>query len=175
MNHSSSDAGFEIWSLQSDDSSYKESDDEEDSNAWDSIVSKTFNIHQTEYKEKVKALFEDGYNKPQADSLAYNDMSEKYRKKMKDLYLATIMWHQKNQRRDPVHRKISKKAKRLREEEDNDNLKSWQYAVEKWKYLLDDLLGLLYPPPTDDSNDTMWKAESEGTKRRLFKKCHFVQ
>ena len=141
-------------SLQSDDSSYKESDDEEDSNAWDSIVGKTFNIHQTEYEEKVKALIEDGYNKPQAHSLAYNDMSEKYRDEMKDHYLATMMWHQKI-RRDPVHRKISKTAKRLREEEDYDTLESWKYAVEKRKYLLDDVLACYDPPPTDDSNDTM--------------------
>ena len=141
-------------SLQSDDSSYKESDDEEDSNAWDSIVNKTFNTHQTEYEEKVKALIEDGYNKPQAHSLAYNDMSEKYRDEMKDHYLATMMWHQKI-RRDPVHRKISKTAKRLREEEDYDTLESWKYAVEKRKYLLDDVLACYDPPPTDDSNDTM--------------------
>ena len=51
-------------SLQSDDSSYKELEDEEDSNTWDSIVGKTFNIHQTEYEEKVKELVEDSNNKP---------------------------------------------------------------------------------------------------------------
>ena len=70
---------------------------------------------------------------------------------MKDHFL---MWHQKI-RRASVHRKINKTAKRLREEEDNDTLESWKYAVEKRKYLLDDLLACYDPPSTDDSNDTM--------------------
>ena len=51
-------------SVQSDDSSYKESEDEEDSMG--QHHGQTFQIHQTEYEEKINALVEDGYNKPQA-------------------------------------------------------------------------------------------------------------
>ena len=75
-------------------------------------MDETFRIHYTEYEEKVKALVEDGYNKPQAHSMVYNDTIEKYRDEMKENGLAAIIWNKKN-------RNISKTALRLRQEEDN--------------------------------------------------------
>ena len=40
-------------------------------------------------------------------------------------------------KKDPVHQKIMKTAKRLRAEEDYDNVESMQYAIKKQKFLIE--------------------------------------
>ena len=56
-------------------------------------------------------------------------------------------------KKDPIHEKIRKTVKRLREDEDYDQEEAWKYAVKKRKFLFDGLLKTYNPPETNEDSD----------------------
>ena len=59
-------------------------------------------------------------------------------------------------KKDPVHRRITETAKRLREEEDYDEDESMQYAIKKRKFLIERKL--------EDHDPSSYKEDEEQTQ-----------
>ena len=106
-------------------------------NPWDVIIDKTFETCQKDFEQKVK----ENQDRP----VAYKDMFDKYRYQMTNHYLGLMFWQQ-DMNRDFVHRKIKSTVKRLRQNDNMDIKEAWKVAVEKRKFLLDNVLDRYKPP-----------------------------
>ena len=62
-------------------------------------------------------------------------------------------------KKDPVHQRITRTAKRLREEEDYDADESMQYAIKKRKFLIERKLDE-YDPPSYEEDDKQPQTQS---------------
>ena len=152
-----SESGYESEAtIESEGSEDRSDESDEEMSPWDVIINKTFQLYQPEYEEKVNELMEEGCNDEIARQTAYQLMYETYREQIGKHYLGLISWQQ-DIKRDPVHRKIATTVRRLRDEEEYEPQEAWKYAVDKRKYLLDNVLDRYDPPPTEDSNDYIKK------------------
>ena len=132
---------------------YNESDSDEsmEKDPWHPIINEAFKTHQEQYQEQVNENTEEGLSNEDACVAAYKDMAPVYRKEISDRYLAKVLWY-KSMSRDPIHRKIRNTARRLRDEEEYDDEESWKYAVQKRKFLMDDVLKDYIPAQRENSN-----------------------
>ena len=62
-------------------------------------------------------------------------------------------------KKDPVHQRIMRTAKRLREEEDNDDAESMHYAIKKRKFLIERKLDE-YDPPSYEGDEEQAQTQS---------------
>jgi len=156
--HATEDSETELNELASDASMIEseagtdESDDRSDTDdPWEPLVRKTFQLHNKEYEELVEELVSKGYDRTEAEALASYKMKPTYRQELGNIYLNMVA-EQKEMAQDSVHRKIKATARRLRDEEEYEPMEAWKYAVDKRKYLLDEVLEG-FNPPTDDENE----------------------
>ena len=59
-------------------------------------------------------------------------------------------------KKDPVHQRIMKTAKRLRGEEDYDDDESMQYAIKKGNFLIERKLDEYDPPSYEEDEEQAW-------------------
>ena len=124
------------------DQSFIESDSdtdasEEDTDALDLVMVGTFEALKDEFENLVEEYEREGKEKDEAEALAKQTLLPKYREEAIEKYLTMIRW-QRSMASDPIHKKVKATAKRLRDEEEYDPYESWQYALEKRKFLLDE-------------------------------------
>ena len=132
---------------------YEESVSDElmEKDPWHPIINAAFQTHQEQYEEQVDKITEEGLSNEDARVVAYKDMAPIYRKEISDRYLAKVLWY-KSLSRDPIHRKIRDTARRLKDEEEYEDEESWKYAVQKRKFLLDEVLKDYIPAQTENSD-----------------------
>ena len=141
---------------ESDESSVKESDDDDEgTDPWNPLVQKMFERHQTSYEEKVNALMEQGCSEEDAKARAYQEMTSTYRKDLSNQYLWMMKW-MRDMSYDRTHKKIKETVRRLRDDEEYEPLEAWNYAVEKRKFLLDGVLKDYDPPAIQDEDDNSY-------------------
>ena len=112
-------------------------EDDTDTDAWDWVMVGTFEALKDEFENLVEEYEREGKEKDEAEALAKQTLLPKYREEAIEKYLNMIRW-QRSMSSDPIHKKVKATAKRLREEEEYDPYESWQYALEKRKFLLDE-------------------------------------
>ena len=122
-----------------DDEEDEDDEDEEEEYEEEENVSKKHNIaaENRHFNATVEETLAGHQNKDiqEAEEMAYEEL--------KPNYLSQLISHCKYMvgvtaalKKDPVHQRIMKTAKRLREEEDYDDDESMQYAIKKRKFLI---------------------------------------
>lgn len=133
-----------------DDGSNTES--EEDSDSWDTIINLTFQKLQPQFGNEVKSLQEtDHVDEEEARNTVYEAMRSTYRKAVMENFMARMQWWCDIQQ-DPIFKAIKRTASHLMDIEDYDRSEAWKYATSKRKYLFDKLLSE-YNPPHINSTD----------------------
>ena len=133
-----------------DENEEEDDDDEEEPQKikpWDVLMDITIDKMQGTLTETVeKALQENpGKDLPEAEEIACDELKTKYLSEFVSSYkyltdLSAAL------RKDPVNKKMQETAKRLRDEEDNDEDESSLYVIKKRKFLIEKKLNDYDPP-----------------------------
>ena len=163
------DTGGEDDEEDEDEDEEEEDDEEEDVSRktkrhkirlWDVLVNiAAENLHDT-FNETVEETLAEQQNKdiPEAEEMAYE--------KLKPNYLSQLISRYKYMvgmtaalKKDPVHQRIMRTAKRLREEDDYDADESMQYAIKKRKFVIERKLDE-YDPPSYEEDEEQAQTQS---------------
>ena len=114
---------------------------------WDVLVTIAADNLQDTFNETVAETLAEHQNKDiqEAEEIAYEELKPNYLSQLISRYkymvgmIAAL-------KKDPVHQRILRTAKRLREEEDYDDDESMQYAITKRKFLIGRKLDEYDPP-----------------------------
>ena len=101
----------------------------------------------------------------EAEEVTFNKLEPRYRAEVIDRY-KRFLKVSKAMKKDPLHKKITATAKRLRDDDEFDEDEALRYAIKKRRYLLDGKLEE-YDPPSyslgeDDESDSL--QQSSGLK-----------
>ena len=101
----------------------------------------------------------------EAEEVAFDKLEPRYRAEVIDRY-QSFLRVSKAMKKDPLHKKITATAKRLRDDDEFDEDEALRYAIKKRRYLLDGKLEE-YDPPSyslgeDDESDSL--QQSSGSK-----------
>ena len=101
----------------------------------------------------------------EAEEVTFNKLEPRYRAEVIDRY-QRFLKVSKAMKKDPLHKKITTTAKRLRDDDDLDEDEDLRYAFKKRRYLLDAKLEEFDPPTyslgEDDESDSL--KQSSGSK-----------
>ena len=120
---------------------------------WDVLVNIAAENLQDTFNETVEETLAEHQNKDiqEAEEMAYEEL--------KPNYLSQLISHYKYMvgmtaalKKDPVHQRIMRTAKRLREEEDYDD-ESMHYAIKKRKFLIERKLDEYDPPSCEEDEE----------------------
>ena len=102
---------------------------------------------QDTFNETVEETLAGHQNKDnqEAEEMTYEELKQNYLSQLVSRY-KYMVGVTAALKKDPVHQRIMKTAKRLREEEDYDDEESMQYAIKKRKFLIERKLDEYYPP-----------------------------
>ena len=104
-------------------------------------------------------------NTDEAEEVTFDKLEPRYRAEAIGQYKAFLKFS-KAMKKDPLHKKITDTAKRLRDEDDFDENDALKYAIKKRRYLLDGKLEEFDPPTyslgEDDESDSL--QQSSGSK-----------
>ena len=128
---------------------------------WDVLLNIAADNLQDTFNETVEETLTEHQSKDiqEADEIAYEELKPNYLSQLISRYkymveMTTAL------KKDPVHQRIMRTAKRLREDEDYDDDESMQYAIKKRKFLIDRKLDE-YDPPSyveDEEQSLPYKA-----------------
>ena len=136
------------------------SDNEETVDPWEGIVSKAYNRCEREFNEKVNEYVQtEELTENVARDRAFRDMRSKYRKVMTDEFLGRIAW-MNALKGDPSYKAIKKTSKDLQILDEYSSEEAWKYAVNKRKFLFENILKRYQPPRVTARNS------QEGSQRR---------
>ena len=94
-------------------------------------------------------------DKPEAEEMAYEEMKPNYLSQLISRY-KYMVGMVAALKKAPVHQRIMRTAKRLREKEDYDDDESMQYAIKKRKFLIERKLDE-YDPPSYEEDEQAQK------------------
>ena len=125
-----------------------------------SILQDTFNEGVQHIKEKNPDI-----DTEEAEEVTFDKLEPRYRAEAIGQYKAFLKLS-KALKKDPLHKKITDTAKRLRDEDDFDEDDALKYAIKKRRYLLDGKLEEFDSPTyslgEDDESDSL--QQSSGSK-----------
>ena len=104
---------------------------------WDVLVNRAAANLQKTFNETVEETLVEHQNKDiqEAEEMAYEELKPNYLSQLISRY-KYMVGMTAALKKDSVHQRILRTAKRLREEEDYDDDKSLQYAIKKRKFLI---------------------------------------
>ena len=124
---------------------------------WDVLVTIAADLQDT-FNETVEVTLAEHQNKDiqEAEEMAYEELKPNYLSQLisRYKYMVGITAALK---KDPVHQRIMRTAKRLREEEDYDDDESVQYAIKKRKVLIEKKLNEYDPPRYEEDEEQAQK------------------
>ena len=126
----------------------------------DTYVQDTFNEGVQHTIEKHPNMDTD-----EAEEVTFDKLEPRYRAEVIDRY-QRFLKVSKAMKKDPLHKKLTDTAKRLRDEDEFDEDDALRYAINKRRYLLDGKLEEFDPPTyslgKDDESDLL--QQSSGSK-----------
>ena len=114
---------------------------------WDVLVNIAADNLQDTFNETVEETLAEHQNKDlqEAEEIAYEELKPNYLSQLKARY-KYMVGMTAALKKDPVHQRIMRTAKRLREKEDYEDDESMQYAIKKRKFLVERKLDEYDPP-----------------------------
>ena len=105
---------------------------------WDVLVNIAAENLKDTFNETVEETLAGHQNKDnqEAEEMTYEELKQNYLSQLVSRY-KYMVGVTAALKKDPVHQRIMKTAKRLREEEDYDDEESMQYAIKKRKFLIE--------------------------------------
>ena len=134
---------------------------------WTFFVDGAHSILQDTFNEGVQHIIEKNpdIDTEEAEEVTFDKLEPRYRAEANGQYKAFLKLS-KALKKDPLHKKITDTAKRLRDEDDFDEDDALKYAIKKRRYLLDGKLEEFDPPTyslgEDDESDSL--QQSSGSK-----------
>ena len=131
------------------------------------FVDGAHSILQDTFNEGVQHIIEKNpdIDTEEAEEVTFDKLEPRYRAEAIGQYKAFLKLS-KALKKDPLHKKITDTAKRLRNEDDFDEDDALKYAIKKRRYLLDGKLEEFDPPTyslgEDDESDSL--QQSSGSK-----------
>ena len=122
-------------------------DSEEEQDPWDDLIADTFELCDTEYQKRVK---EAGIPEEEARQRVFENMRKKYRDALANVLTDKVLWFN-NLQKDPIYKTIKRTVSSLQADGEFDRQESFQYGIQKRKYILDKVLRQ-YEPPTLTKN-----------------------
>ena len=157
------------------DTDYTDEDDEDQRysrkkskfDPWQVFVGGAHRYLQDTFNESVQHTVEKhpDIDTEEAEEVAFDKLEPRYRAEVIDRY-QSFLKVSKAMKKDPLHKKITATAKRLRDDDEFDEDEALRYAIKKRRYLLDGKLEE-YDPPSyslgeDDESDSL--QQSSGSK-----------
>ena len=109
-------------------------------------------------QKQVEPHLEKGASQDIAAAKAMNNLLPAYRKKLRSVYLHYLKWY-RCLKQDPIHRQVIKTLRKFMDEDDMDYEEASQAAVNKRKFLLNNLLKEAKvpkePKPQAEEDDSM--------------------
>ena len=123
---------------------------------WDVLV----NIAAENLHETMEETLAEHQNKDiqEAEEMAYEELKPNYLSHLISRY-KYIVGMTAALKKDPVHQRIMRTAKRFREEEDYNDDESMQYAIKKRKFLIERKLKE-YDPPSHEEDEEQSQTQS---------------
>ena len=134
---------------------------------WTFFVSGAYSNLQDTFNEGVQHVIEKNpdMNTDEAEEVTFDKLEPRYRAEAIGQYKAFLKFS-KAMKKDPLHKKITDTAKRLRDEDDFDEDEALKYAIKKRRYLLDGKLEEFDPSTyclgEDNESDSI--QQSSGSK-----------
>ena len=127
---------------------------------WDALVNIVADNLQDTLSETVEETLAEHQNKniQEAEEMAYEELKPNYLSQLISRY-KYMVWMTAALKKDPVHQRIVKTAKRLREEEDYEDDESMHYAIKKRKFLIERKLDE-YDPPSYEEDEEQSQTQS---------------
>ena len=121
---------------------------------WDVLVNIAAENLQDTFNETVEETLAGHQNKDiqEAEEMAYEELKPNYLSQLISRY-KYMVGVTAALKKDPVHQRIMKTAKRFREEEDYDDDESMQYAIKKRKFLIERKLDKYDPPSYEEDEE----------------------
>ena len=131
---------------------------------WDVLVNKAADNLQDTFNETVEETLAEDQNKDiqEAEEMAYEELKPNYLSQLISRY-EYMVGMTVALKKDPVHQRIMRTAKRLREEEDYDGDESVQYAIKKRKFVIERKLDE-YDPPSCEEDEEQAQTQSIPSK-----------
>ena len=134
---------------------------------WKTFVGGAHRYLQATFNEGVQHTVEKhpDMDTDEAEEVTFNKLEPRYRAEVIDRY-QRFLKVSKAMKKDPLHKKITATAKRLRDEDEFDEDEALRYAIKKRRYLLDGKLEE-YDPPSyslDEDDESGSLQQSSGSK-----------
>ena len=134
---------------------------------WKTFVGGAHRYLQDTFNESVQHTVEKhpDMDTDEAEEVAFNKLEPRYRAEVIDRY-KRFLKVSKAMKKDPLHKKITATAKRLRDDDEFDEDEALRYAIKKRRYLLDGKLEE-YDPPSyslDEDDESGSLQQSSGSK-----------
>ena len=157
------------------DTDYTDEDDEDQHysrkkskfDPWKTFVGGAHRYLQATFNEGVQHTVEKhpDMDTEEAEEVTFNKLEPRYRAEVIDRY-QRFLKVSKAMKKDPLHKKITATAKRLRDDDEFDEDEALRYAIKKRRYLLDGKLEE-YDPPSyslDEDDELGSLQQSSGSK-----------
>ena len=121
---------------------------------WDFLVNRAAENLQDTFNETVEETLAGHQNKDiqDAEEMTYEELKPNYLSQLISRY-KYMVGVTAALKKDSVHQRMMKTAKRLREEEDYDDDESMQYAIKKRKFLIERKLDEYDPPSYEEDEE----------------------
>ena len=135
--------------------------------SWDILVNIAAENLQDTFNETVEETFSQHQNKDiqEAEAMAYEELKPNYLSQLISRY-KYMVGMTAALKKYPVHQRIIRTAKRLRDEEEYDDDESMQYAIKKRKFLIERKLDE-YDPPSYEEDEEQAHTQSLSYKAPL--------
>ena len=122
-----------------DDGSVGSDEDEECENPWKKLKPEVVDALDPLLQKQSEPYLEKGVSQDIAAAKAMNDLLPAYRKKLRSVYLHYLKLY-RCLKQDPIHRQVIKTLRKFMDEDDMDYEGASEAAVNKRKFLLNNLL-----------------------------------
>ena len=145
---------------------------------WTFFVNGAHSILQDTFNEGVQHIIEKNpdINTDEAEEVAFDKLEPRHRAEAIGQYKAFLKFS-KAMKKDPLHKKITDTAKRLRDEDDFDKDDASKLAIKKRRYLLDGKLEEFDPPTyclgEDNESDSLQQSSGSRYAQRQLQQNNF--
>lgn len=126
--------------------------EDDDPELYEEIAEKAWKPYRMQFDNLVEKFTSEGQSESEAKQSAYNLVLTGHRKTFRNEFTEMLL-KMEQLRQDPTYKAVMKTAKRLREDDENDFDESIRSAVNKRKYLINELVSDDYQEYDDDDDD----------------------
>ena len=174
--------------LDGSDTDYTDEDDEDQRysrkkskfDPWQVFVGGAHRYLQDTFNESVQHTVEKhpDMDTEEAEEVAFDKLEPRYRAEVIDRY-QSFLRVSKAMKKDPLHKKITATAKRLRDDDEFNEDEALRYAIKKQRYLLDGKLEE-YDPPSyslgeDDESDSLQQSSGSICTKSAATEQHWTK